>query len=1114
VEFTPTQADIRLYLSSDPAHRGTVMYLLPAAETSCPTSISFADSWDKFGGAYLFVATAPSDQKEFAEAARGFLEDPRNAGARFAWLEPEAGDLATGTAIAVSPTGSGWATSRPIAFELRNFGLTIAAGTQVAPAEPGFSFSFTPPGAGGLQFTAGWGGATAGTVTGAMTLPLAGPLAGCLQMPLELALPDLDTLDVGLRWFYPAEKEAASGEPFFLASLRCPLLAAGATLYPNLDPLQPLELKRTFLAFNQADLEQQQSEPAPAVESYLRATTGDVLSLQPLAAKAIGSRTAAAQRFASLVFAANPGASTAAASDPFYLVPHGDFELKSKRSGKFTLMGGLSGVEYFEPTGAAAPATVSFVAGKPAFEKGFFPGEPPGTTQLEPADVPTTSYASVTEQKEGVGYFAQPDQSVLYNYGDLPKSGAKPIVPLVAQPVHVTTLSSGPEQAPLFPLLPYAGTEGQLREPFAQLESQVVNPKRRKEIAAKAEAPAAAPASRAGVGGGPSSAHSATPQGLLAEFGPTPGKWRGITLAQMQAPAKQLEFKEVDNELLAAFQSNKMFLVASKPAAIAPYLQPDFDRITIGTADNAWTFDLGTEHWAEYQTVLIVKFSDQSIEQLAKNTAAWAAATTFNDDPAAVSEQIDKAIENAATEGEDLSTFHEAMTDPTWNGIIALNVRAPLAGLPKELAGLAAGIDPGHFFAHHVAVKASKIKIAAGGELEIENSSIFGLIHYEGSEPDSLGAPYAFQVKQLKVLFLNSAVASFSSRIDLQANALFGEPAELQGGSHNIVELLGVYQRHPSVDGTPQGSYVFETADRSTFAMKSAVLDAVVLSKGQFVTITEDSNAHFTDSKFVFWGTVDFRQLEADVFSFGREEGATEPAGLSFGNLAIRMTFEPQAAAIAPAFEFDASQLSLDLATSNARKDGLFAHFPLTLSGMKQMNGTTPTELGYMGLDTVLSQSSLSYPSFSLDFDLDLGSAGAMAAGAGFVAGLTVAWSPGNPEAYSVFTGLKLPGSSGSKRQISIEGLFNITFKAMELLTPAPGSYVLVLYGIGFKFFSLTFPPSGQVNFTLFGDPNQGGKSSALGWYAAYAKDAPQGGKSASLATAAPARPALPEGDR
>jgi hypothetical protein len=152
-----------------------------------------------------------------------------------------------------------------------------------------------------------------------------------------------------------------------------------------------------------------------------------------------------------------------------------------------------------------------------------------------------------------------------------------------------------------------------------------------------------------------------------------------------------------------------------------------------------------------------------------------------------------------------------------------------------------------------------------------------------------------------------------------------------------------------------------------------------------------------------------------------------------------------------------------------------------------------------MGVQTPLSQSALAYPWFSLDYNLNLGTPGSLAAAAGFVATLTVAWSPAQGSNYRVFVGLKLPGSSGAKRSIPIEGLFDITFKSLQIVSPAPDTFVLVLYGIGFSFLSFTFPPTGQVNFALFGDPSAQGKGdTSLGWYAAYAKpgsNQQQGGK-------------------
>src|SRR5205085_2079786 len=173
--------------------------------------------------------------------------------------------------------------------------------------------------------------------------------------------------------------------------------------------------------------------------------------------------------------------------------------------------------------------------------------------------------------------------------------------------------------------------------------------------------------------------------------------------------------------------------------------------------------------------------------------------------------------------------------------ILILNAMAPLQELPSELAGLAAGIDPSLFFAHHVGINASLINIQAdqSNPLSISNSSIFGLINYNAPAPLKMSSSdYQFQVEQLKVLFLNSAVAGFSSVIDLQINKLFGEMATLEGSSNNIVKMYGVYQKHV-VNGQTLESYLFQTqsGQSSIFDMTSSALNAVLISQGQFVTI-------------------------------------------------------------------------------------------------------------------------------------------------------------------------------------------------------------------------------------------------------------------------------------
>jgi hypothetical protein len=130
-----------------------------------------------------------------------------------------------------------------------------------------------------------------------------------------------------------------------------------------------------------------------------------------------------------------------------------------------------------------------------------------------------------------------------------------------------------------------------------------------------------------------------------------------------------------------------------------------------------------------------------------------------------------------------------------------------------------------------------------------------------------------------------------------------------------------------------------------------------------------------------------------------------------------------------------------------------------------------------------------------LTFELELGSLGALAEKAGFTANLIMAWSPIGGDDYNVFLGLKLPGSSGNKKEISLEGLLKIKIKSIEFVA-VPGteedsvSYMLRLQTISLGLLSLTFPPSGRTDFLLFGNPKATGDNKALGWYAVYDKGA------------------------
>lgn len=1200
-----------LYAPQDAPAAGPALYLLlPAGTPSPPAALGLADSWTAHpAGAYLFLP-APLEAGEeaaFATAARAFLDEPSLKRVRFAWLAgptPASGRLTGTTAAVWKPAPGAWATSRSTRFEFRNLALFLAPGASVAVEAGEDAFTFGAAGAPPARLIAGWGGAPLPAVArGPLRLPLTGSLAGCLCFPATLArtenAPDVDTLDVGFRYFYGNPALAGDDGSFFMDSLRWRLLATERrtlALYAALDPLAPLHARRTFLAFWPGDAGL--AGPAPAeVPSYFRSTLGEPLSLRPQ------TGTSAPTGFARLVFAEQPAPSPPGPAEPYTLVPRGDFEVR----GANDLLCGLSGVEHVALGGTGD--LLSFRTGKTAYAPGFFPGTAPGTVRLEGSSPPGTSHAAVSRRGGSADYYAQPDASVLFNYAAAQPAGVTTVPELAPQQVLAATLPYPP--AVEFPLFPYAGAEGrgEALPPYAQLEAEVVSPLRR---ALLAEWP---PLPRTQAQTLPASQYSATPQGLLATYTPGSATWDEVVLAEMAATGDQLRLDDVTGQLLSAFRSNELFLVVSDPATLQGVLTANASTVQIG-ADPAqlWAFSLDPAHWAQFGTVLVLKYCSKSIRELLGQTTAWAFPDTFNASPTATAATLAAAIDGADPADPRYAAFLRAATDPAWNGILALNVRAPLDELPAQLAGLAAGIDPAAFFAHHVGITASRLVVpATPADLSVTDPSIFGLLDYRAPGPlPRTGAVYQFQVRQLAVLFLNSAVADFSSRIELEMNALFAASATLRGAPLNVVEMTGVYQTHQS-NGRTTESYVFRTpaGASSDFELEGGVLDALGLAGGEFATVSPTrpywplaaaggaaraggtvtlttaeahglgagdrvrvsrmSDAGFdgfftvasvpstttltyaqagTDatatggrvaaavvrSRFTFRGVMDFHALAGfDLFSFGSEPAAppadpdeevpaAPPVGLRFANLGIGMDFSREQDPLVPAFAFDAGALSLDPAGSTARAGSFFGHFPLELAGLAQgAAGSTPADGGFLSVQTPLAQGTLQSPWFSLVFNLDLGSPGGLAAQMDFTATLVAAWSPGGDGAEAgVYVGLRLPGSSGARRAVRIQEIFDLTFRSLAIVSiPASDTYVLVLYGIAFEYLGFAFPPVGRLNFSLFGNPAEGGAGKTLGWYAAYAKPAQRnaagassasGTSTQSLTSGAPALPSTGEG--
>ena len=1064
-----------------------VGFLAPPGTSAA--ELTLADSWAVADGVYVFLGAPVRSTPAFAEGLGGLLATRTWAGARLLWIADP--NLAVGqwdpvgiSLVDLGATGGTLATLTP--FPFRNYGCALNGGLALTVDADTAAFTVGPGAPGEIRLTTDSGATELAVVTGPVTIPLAGPAAGCLSFPARLPIGEegrsaVDALDVGCRFFFDDPTVPGSGlltsHRYAVFDLSTPAAAPEAAqavdLAVLLDPLAPLDPERTRFSF---------TDPV-ALRSFYRTNLGSPLDLEPVDAR--------------LQFATRPAGLQPDDGDPLYLVPHGTFLLHPPAQETApALLCGVGGAEYVE---LAAPSTLAFAAGNPAYAPDFDPARTtnlanPGPRLTGPV---STAWASLTAGTP-LGYYAQPEGAALYGSSTLASrrsdidAGTPTLLPFFdVRAATLPTTDASAASVP-YPLVPHAGATADLTG-YERLEVQVLSQQRRQVIHDLPQATPPPPPTlllaRVAAPADATPLTAATPQGLLATFSADKSVWTSLQIAQsvrqLPAPAvtRRFALQDVTDPLKAALLTNQQFVVVSDPAAFRPYIGSDNE---IGIADYRFLLDPAT--WAQHGTVLIIKNARKPLVELIADTNTWVLGARFNRNVTATQRRLQAIVNDAdASPDPELAPFVALLTDPTWNGVLILNAHVPLDGLPPEIAGLAAGIDPARFVAHHVGVNQTPVP----DDLVPRNSSLFGLISYEDTRTLAT-AGFDFAVRSLKVRFTNSLIATFRSRIALAVNELFAAKLTRQQSTDNVVELDGVFQKHGD-----SGTYVFSETVPTTFTAQDRVLAIVGITKAVFTTLATPSDgapAGTVESVFSFWGTLGFRELTTatptgpvtlDLFSYD---------SLAYGNLQLSMSFSPASPSVRR-FAFDPTHVGFDLGASRSRPAGFATHFPVTAKGMLAAGGTaTPGDLGILPVDTDLVTSPVGTPWFALLYDLNLGSVGALAGKAGLVADFVVAWTPGTAGP-AVSVGLKLPGSTGARNAITVEGVLKITMFAVQLIFDGR-AYLLRLTGIALSVFGKKLPPGASFDLIVFGDPDPAAGANSLGWYGAYKKDqAPPGSR-------------------
>ncbi len=1177
IRFTQHE-NSRLYLpdNSSPGGKGFFSFLLTQKLEKLPESLSVIDSWDKNCGVYLFLLSMPSRMADFIGKVADWFEKqyPDVSHSCFAWIDydEKTDNIQKVTLVKTTTKGNAEKVSltESMQFDFLNYSLPLRQNAPVSTASDtggnisGFIFAYPP-----------YDGAPQPRHEYNIRLPLTGDERGTLNGQVSLGnLSDDPSTGWNASLYYVIrDHKSNQNVPFRYPVFSQEKDGLQMLFDYRLDPVDPLNPDRSYLAFTATSFFLKQRDTgawyielndSSRIASFFRTVYGGKIDLIPLTNS---------DHPAKLVFEKLPPSN--GQSPQFYLAPAGDFALSVGEVGtNFRLLSGLSGAEYFLCTSgtAASPGDIlRFVPGKPAFAPSFpviqpkvahnkgdhwgaakaredfmckrelsdnadllsgqdsllDPAYRTSWIEVRPGSAAIQNEPGLTEGAIVPVYFCQPDDAALYDHDSVSLDVRKEFLLLRETPAAEFDAAS--EKS--VPMVPYAGATN--TDVLIDFEKQVLSPTRR-----NAMFNSNAGQQYRGTRPEDNTVVATTPQGLLVTLS---HKWEWQSVLLAWDGTNRLEFYDgVTLPLRSALQSNQLFLVATDAASLGTF------QNTIKIADWPFIVDVRKNgENGEFHNVLIIKFASGSVTDRVKSVPSWSGAGTFNKKPELVSAWISSYIESARQDvnsNKQLQKFLDIVDSPTWNGILALRVDIGAGNFPEELKGLLAGIDRSSFFAHHVGIEINYIE-PENGQLAMSKSSLFGLIHYvdrsyrsrqalrdhltgtsfifSAQDADSpvsseTGELYDFRVLTMQVVFENSEIKEYSSRIQLTTTQWFDAPAQLstrtQGDSlkRQTIEFNGCYENH---NGTAIYTFVTDPDAVYQFRLESKVLNYVEIVKAQFDTLkgsekrtsvaTDDTSEQIA-ARFTFWGVMNFKQLEAfDLFSFGDDPSTANPAvqGLFFSNLEVSMDFsiDEKGKVANRQFGFSPARMSFDTAQSIPRSNSLSSNFPVRFSGLvcSGKESATLSSLGYIPVvlqsDKAMDIQPLKSESwYALLYDLNLGSMGALAAKAGFVAQMAVAWSH-DTEDCRVQVGMHLPGAGGGQKTLSLQSVLNVNIQSITLhadVSGGAGSNAVLSYQLQFNNIKLNvlgkkFPGAADTEFVLFGDPEQP-KDTTLGWYAAY----------------------------
>ncbi len=599
-----------------------------------------------------------------------------------------------------------------------------------------------------------------------------------------------------------------------------------------------------------------------------------------------------------------------------------------------------------------------------------------------------------------------------------------------------------------------------------------------------------------------------TPQGYAVERSSTTGPWTKLTFtATSRRPelrngeweypgltAVGFAAKDGDSVRLLsdALSHNRLFLVTTwkKLAALG------FDLTVFGTMHlGGWAINIQPDQATlgiqpPPDSIIILKYDDRALRDLASDTNRWTLGNEFaNGAPSDLQRRLLKLLPPPQSGDELLRPLAKRADDPNWNGLLLLDARLPLDGIPAQMRAIAAGL-PSLLPVSYAGIDISGIEPNQPAN-KAWPSAIFGLIRYDNnkaswSDPSS---GVAMRVPRLIVRVENDAIERFECNVELKVGQLFDvESANPQ----DELKIEGQYESRVTEDGRKQDNYSFAARDvfKKTFA-ETSVVKEVEFRQIKLITVATDGVA--TRGRFLIDGKITFNKIsDFDLLSID---------GIDFSDFAIDLTFGTGPIK----FDFNYPNLRFDLDRFNrgfGRRLGssLLSRLPFKLRGFRIGDFKLPS-LGYIGLGGIKLGDAFEISNnfkYGFDFDLDLGSLGALAKKLErFKLQLAIGWKPPFPggNLKNLFAaGFRLDlGEGAGGIDLGLQGILRITADRFNLKKEGE-IIILSADDCRLEVLGKRLPTKDSQHFSLFLFANIGGDQvfERPGWYASFRDTEPE----------------------